>query len=71
MSEFDRESERCLNCDGHFRHFPGCAFYTGEPVLSLEERVAVRAQIAIVEHARLARLSSRNRAGHRPERTAR
>ena len=65
MSEFDRESERCLNCDGHFRHFPGCAFYTGEPVLSLEERVAVRAQIAIVEHARLARLS------RRPERTAR
>lgn len=25
--EFDHDSERCLDCDGHFRHFPGCPLY--------------------------------------------
>jgi hypothetical protein len=27
MSEFDYQSERCYDCDGHFRHFPGCSYY--------------------------------------------
>lgn len=60
MSEFDRESERCMICDGHWRHYPGCSYYTGEPVLDLAQRVAVRAQIAVAEHARLARLAARS-----------
>jgi hypothetical protein len=38
---FDSVSERCYDCDGHFRHFPGCHEYTGEPALSLEQRLAV------------------------------
>lgn len=41
MSEFDYETERCLHCDGHFRHFEGCPYYTGEPVLDLITRLQV------------------------------
>lgn len=43
--EFDYESERCYDCDGHFRHFPGCSLYVGEPALSLEQRVSVAAMV--------------------------
>lgn len=39
MSEYDYDSERCYDCDGHFRHFEGCYFYRGEPFLDLEARV--------------------------------
>jgi hypothetical protein len=43
--EYDNETERCYDCDGHYRHFYPCPYYTGEPVLTLEERVAVRALV--------------------------
>lgn len=50
MSAFDYESERCLDCDGHFRHFQGCPDYVGEPALSLAQRVQVEAEVrAIME----------------------
>lgn len=45
MSEFDYQTERCPECDGHFRHFAPCPFYTGEPALSLEQRIAVEAMV--------------------------
>jgi hypothetical protein len=43
--EFDYDSERCGECDGHFRHFPGCSWYRGEPVLTLAQRVQVEADV--------------------------
>ena len=43
--EFDFDSERCYDCDGHFRHFPGCRFYVGEPALTVQQRVQVHADI--------------------------
>lgn len=43
--EFDYDSERCFDCDGHWRHFAGCVHYTGEPFLALEQRVELRALI--------------------------
>ena len=46
MSEYDIESERCIDCDGHFRHFEGCPWYVGEPVLSLADRLAVQRMLA-------------------------
>jgi hypothetical protein len=46
MYGFDPESERCIECDGHFRHFAPCSQYTGEPILNLQERVAMHADFA-------------------------
>lgn len=43
--EFDMDTERCPECDGHFRHFAPCPFYRGEPGLPLETRVALYADI--------------------------
>jgi hypothetical protein len=44
--EFDTDTNRCFDCDGKLRHFAGCPWYTGEPVLNLEQRVAVQSLIA-------------------------
>lgn len=38
---FDHETGRCLDCDGHFRHFPGCAYYEGETVVPLALRLEI------------------------------
>lgn len=43
--EFDYESERCYDCDGHFRHFPGCDFYEGEPFTTVQQRVAIETMV--------------------------
>lgn len=42
------ENGRCFdsNCDGHYRHFQGCEFYEGEPLLSVQDRVAIYAMVA-------------------------
>jgi len=38
-SEYDEQTERCVHCDGHFRHWPDCPYYQGEPALGLLDRV--------------------------------
>lgn len=43
--DFDSQSERCIDCDGHFRHFSPCPLAGGEPALSLAERVSVQALV--------------------------
>lgn len=48
FGHYDPISERCSDCDGHFRHFEGCPFYEGEPVLDLEARVRVAAIVTEV-----------------------
>jgi hypothetical protein len=45
MMEFHLGTERCFDCDGHWRHFEGCPWYKGEPALGLVERVAVMAAV--------------------------
>jgi hypothetical protein len=44
MSEFHFDTERCWECDGHFRHFPGCSEYReSDPrnEISLSDRLAI------------------------------
>lgn len=42
---FDHETNRCYDCDGKLRHFQGCPFYTGEPVLSLTQRLMLQEEL--------------------------
>lgn len=39
------EDGRCGDCDGHWRHFEGCALYTGEPYATLEQRWQIAAMV--------------------------
>ena len=48
MSEFDYGTERCYDCDGHWKHFPGCPFYREDDPRnrsSLETRLFIQTLI--------------------------
>ncbi len=56
-NEFDRTTERCSECDGHWRHYPACRLYAENethPTLSPEEAET----IVLVVRNHLGRLAS-------------
>lgn len=41
--EFDMDSERCYECDGHWTHATWCSLFTQVSALTVEQRVEARA----------------------------